>query len=250
MALGLGGGHATATTAGRCRARTGRLQQTRMFDNTDFPWVDGMSTDLPTVGHLMREIGYYTAYKGKWHLTKEFETVNTLGTPTKLFTEKMQAYGFSDYFGIGDLIAHHQGGHLHDGDIAAMAGSWVRGKGRELAAERRPWFLAVNLKHPHDMMFCDTDAPGTRVQALECLTYVAPEPLAPQFVQQWQFDLPSHRLEVLRRNGLPASLLLDSDAWIERTTRCLTGRDRAGPQSLVNAAVSAILEGFPPPPDH
>ena len=41
-----------------------------------------MSTDLRTIGHLMRDAGYYTAYKGKWHLTKEFETVNELGSPT------------------------------------------------------------------------------------------------------------------------------------------------------------------------
>jgi len=26
-----------------------------------------------------------------------------------------------------------------------MGGSWLRGKGRELAAEGKPWFLAVNL---------------------------------------------------------------------------------------------------------
>ena len=51
-----------------------------MFDNTNFPWIASMSTDLPTVGDLLREAGYYSAYKGKWHLTKEFETVNELGS--------------------------------------------------------------------------------------------------------------------------------------------------------------------------
>ena len=75
---------------------TGRhIQQTKMFDNTNFPWIASMSTDLPTVGDMLREAGYYTAYKGKWLLTKEFETVNDLGTPTKIFTKEMEAYGFS-----------------------------------------------------------------------------------------------------------------------------------------------------------
>ena len=76
-----------------------------MFDNTNFPWIASMSTEIKTVGHLLREAGYYTAYKGKWHLSKEFETTNDLSAPEKLFTKEMEAYGFSDYLGIGDIIA-------------------------------------------------------------------------------------------------------------------------------------------------
>jgi arylsulfatase len=44
-----------------------------MFDNADVPWVKSLSTDVPTIGHMLRKAGYYTAYKGKWHLNKEFE---------------------------------------------------------------------------------------------------------------------------------------------------------------------------------
>ena len=115
------------------------------------------------MGDLLRDAGYYTAYKGKWHLTKEFETVNTLADPSRIFTKEMEAYGFSDYFGIGDIIAHTQGGaparrrHRRHGREA-----WLRGKGRALAADGKPWFLAVNLANPHDVMFYDTDAPGER----------------------------------------------------------------------------------------
>ena len=84
------------------------IQQTGMFDNTNFPWIKSMSRDIRTVGDMLRDAGYYTAYKGKWHLHKEFETVNKLGSPTKIFTQEMEDYGFSDYFGIGDIIAHTQ----------------------------------------------------------------------------------------------------------------------------------------------
>ena len=41
---------------------------------------------------MLRKAGYYTAYKGKWHLNKEFDTHE----PEKLFTKEMDAYGFSD----------------------------------------------------------------------------------------------------------------------------------------------------------
>jgi arylsulfatase len=160
---------------------------------------------MRTVGDMLRDAGYYTAYKGKWHLTKEFETVNTLGTPTKIFTAEMEEYGFSDYFGVGDIIAHTQGGYLHDGITTAMAGSWLRGKGRELAAAGKPWFLAVNLVNPHDVMFYDTDAPGTPVHQARGLTHVARDPADPLYAKQWSFELPRNHDQPLDAPGRPAA---------------------------------------------
>jgi arylsulfatase len=179
------------------------IQHTRMFDNTNFPWISSMSNEIRTVGDMLREAGYYSAYKGKWHLTKEFETVNKLGTPTKIFTQEMEDYGFSDYLGVGDIIAHHQGGYLHDGVIAAMSGSWLRGKGRELAAQDKPWFLAVNLVNPHDVMFYDTDAPGTPHQAPRALTHVVREPNDPLYAKQWRFKLPANHAQAFDAPGRP-----------------------------------------------
>lgn len=179
------------------------IQQTKMFDNSNFPWIESMSTEIRTLGDMMREAGYYSAYKGKWHLTREFETVNKLGAPSKIFTQEMEEYGFSDYVGVGDIIAHHQGGYRHDGVITAMAGSWLRGTGRELASEGKPWFLAVNLVNPHDVMFYDTDAPGTSFQASKALTHVVREPKDPLYAKQWHFDLPSSHGQPLDAPGRP-----------------------------------------------
>lgn len=205
-------------TPSRSVLYTGRhIQQTRMFDNTNFPWIDSLSTEVPTVGDMLRQAGYYTAYKGKWHLTKDFETVNELGSPTKIFTAEMEAYGFSDYVGIGDIIAHHQGGYLHDGVISAMAGSWLRGRARELAAENKPWFLAVNLVNPHDVMFYDTDTPEAKVQAAAGLTHVEREPRDPLYAKQWQFDLPASHNQPLDAPGRPPAhrdFLLSHDALV------------------------------------
>jgi arylsulfatase len=183
------------------------IQQTKMFDNTNFPWIQSMSTEIPTIGDMLRQAGYYTAYKGKWHLTKEFEEVNKLGAPTKIFTAEMEAYGFSDYIGIGDIIAHTQGGYLHDGITAAMAGSWLRGKGRELAADNRPWFLAVNLVNPHDVMFYDTDAPGTPVRPPPGLAPLARDPIDPLYAAQWRFELPATHRQPFDQSGRPAAHL-------------------------------------------
>ena len=193
-------------TPSRSVIYTGRhIQQTRMFDNTNFPWISSMGTDVPTLGHLLRAAGYTTAYKGKWHLTKEFETVNKLGSPTRIFTEEMEAYGFSDYYGVGDIIAHDRGGYLHDGIIASMGVSWLRGKGRDLAAQGKPWFLAVNLVNPHDVMFYDTDAPGAPVQARRGLTHVERDPVDPLYARQWDFKLPASHAQAVDAPGRPAA---------------------------------------------
>ena len=191
-------------TPSRSVLYTGRhIQQTKMFDNTNFPWISSLSSDLPTIGDMLREAGYYTAYKGKWHLTKEFETVNELGTPTRIFTKEMEAYGFADYFGIGDIIAHDRGGYLHDGIISAMGVNWLRGRGTELAAQRKPWFLAVNLVNPHDIMFIDTDRPGEPVQAKNILGHIRPEPPHPLYAKQWSFALPPTYVQALDAPGRP-----------------------------------------------
>ena len=126
-------------TPSRAVMYTGQhIQNNGMFDNTNFPWSGSMSTDIDTVGDLLRKQGYYTAYKGKWHLTEEFETINKLHAPTKLLSEEMEEYGFSDYFGIGDIIAHTEGGYVHDDVISAMSRSWLRGKGEQLREEKKP----------------------------------------------------------------------------------------------------------------
>src|SRR5262249_47736089 len=37
----------------------------KMFDNCDCPWQQSLSRHVPTIGHMLRKTGYYTAYKGK-----------------------------------------------------------------------------------------------------------------------------------------------------------------------------------------
>jgi arylsulfatase len=193
-------------TSSRSVLYTGQhIQHTKMFDNTNFPWIQSMSTDIPTVGDMLREAGYYTAYKGKWHLTKEFETVNELGSPTKIFTQEMEAYGFSDYFGVGDIIAHDRGGYLHDGIISSMAVSWLRGRGSDLAAQGKPWFLAVNLVNPHDIMFLNTDRPNQPNQNRNLLGNIRPEPDTPLYAKKWNASLPVSYQDRLNAPGRPAA---------------------------------------------
>jgi len=132
----------------------------RMFDNTDMPWVQSLNPDIPTIGHMLRKAGYYTAYKGKWHLNKDFDVQE----PDRLFTKEMDAYGFSDFVGPGDIIGHTLGGFEFDHVIAGTAITWLRRVGRPLSSQGKPWSLFMSLVNPHDIMYFDTDAPGQSVQ--------------------------------------------------------------------------------------
>ncbi len=61
--------HCTTTvcTPSRSVMLTGRhTPHTRMFDNTNFAWIDDMKADpkaLPTIGHMLRDLGYHTVLK-------------------------------------------------------------------------------------------------------------------------------------------------------------------------------------------
>lgn len=194
-------------TPSRAVLYTGQhIQKNGMFDNTNFPWANDLSTDIPTLGDLLRRQGYYTAYKGKWHLTAEFETANTLHMPTRLLGQDMEQYGFSDYFGIGDIIAHTEGGFLHDAVLTSMTRSWLRGKARELGSENKPWFMAVNLVNPHDVMYYNTDLPGKPArQAATAMMSLNHDPATEQFRQQWDVRLPASRNQPVTGPGRPAA---------------------------------------------
>ena len=116
-------------TSSRSNIYTGQhIQQTKLFDNVNFPWVDSLSTDIPTIGHMLRELGYYSAYEGKFHMAIELE--GEVSDPPELVgREVMEAYGFSDYTGIGDSIGSTQGGYLNDGWIAAFTQRWLKHRG-------------------------------------------------------------------------------------------------------------------------
>jgi len=63
----------------------------------------------------------------------------------------------------------------------------------------------VNLVNPHDVMFFDTDAPGTEHQASSALTHVVRAPKDPLYDKQWTFDLPPNHTQPFDAPGRPAA---------------------------------------------
>jgi arylsulfatase len=194
---------AVMCTSSRSVMLTGLQTATNgMFENTDVAYVPNLSTDIPTIGTMLRKAGYYTAYKGKWHLNREFEHEEGGNT----LTQKMDQYGFSDFYSPGDMIAHTLGGYEFDHLIAGSAITWLRRHGRRLTDEGKPWCLFVSLINPHDIMYFNTDAPGKNVQDTGLLTmHAAPAPTSKLYEASWDMPIAKHLKQPFNAPGRPGA---------------------------------------------
>src|SRR5690606_21890165 len=120
-------------------------KQIGLWDNTNFAWIHELSPDIPTIGRLLREQGYYTAFKGKWHLS----------TPSRS-EDALERYGFADYQQWGEMFGAPRQGEQLDAAVAFHTVDWLEHKATRLD---QPWLLMCSMVNPHDVMFLQTE-PG------------------------------------------------------------------------------------------
>ena len=108
-------------------------------ENTNQAWIDELSHDIPTIGDMLREQGYYTAFKGKWHLSWLEQSEDAL-----------EDYGFSDFQQWGEMYGAPLEGEMLDGAAAFQTVDWLETKAPTL---EQPWLLVCSLVNPHDIMF-------------------------------------------------------------------------------------------------
>lgn len=204
-------GPAVMCTSSRAVMLTGvQTPDNGMFENADLPYVNAMSTDVPTIGHMLRRAGYYTAYKGKWHLDAAFDREPV----REVLTDRMNEYGFSDFGLPVDSLAHELGGYTTDSMIAAGAQSWLRDVGRPMADDGEPWALFVSLINPHDIMYFNTDMPGERVQDTGALLMQpARAPKQAIYQRTWNTTLPASLGQPFDEAGRPAAHGEFEKAW-------------------------------------
>ena len=183
------------------------IQHTGVFDNLGFPWAKELSQDMPTVGTYLQKAGYHPAYLGKCHLIEAFENIETgqaPGVDMADLNKIMQQYGFNDYVGVGDIIGHTKGGYYSDEFTTSTAVRWLRSESPKHAENNKPWFLAVNLVNPHDVMYYNTDLPGEKpVQGTNIMFEINREPRHAIYQQQWNLPLPESRNEAWDKPGRP-----------------------------------------------
>ena len=121
-------------------------QNNGVWENVPIPTASDLSTELPTLGTLMQDAGYRTGYAGKWHLSKLHP--HNVPLPEDEVNSIIRSYGFDE-----SEIRHERdganGGFEEDGLTVAESLRFInRNKDGD-----QPWFLAVNLLNPHDVMY-------------------------------------------------------------------------------------------------
>lgn len=202
------------STSSRSVMFTGtHIPDTGMIDNTDFAWQGAMDDTLTTLGDMMREAGYYTALKGKWHLGD----ASILHGGAEL--TDLESYGYADWGGT-DYIGSVREGNEMDPVIVSETLDWLGTTGKALNDEGTPFFLNVNLVNPHDIMNYDITGyrspfmqlSGRPEDALYDRTYDASIP------STWDFDFNAadvpDALRIFQAHwGLFAGVIEDEDVW-------------------------------------
>ena len=116
-----------------------------LWDNTNFAWITsgGLLPQTPTLGTMLREQGYYTAFKGKWHLSE-----------SRPGEDMLEEYGFADYQAWGDMFGTPLQGEMLDGTVAMHTVDWLEHTAPTLD---RPWLLISSMVNPHDIMYFYSD---------------------------------------------------------------------------------------------
>ncbi|MEM7225134.1 MAG: sulfatase-like hydrolase/transferase [Pseudomonadota bacterium] len=160
-----------------------------VFDQMELGYVPSLSTERPSLGTVMKELGYATAYYGKFELLRDIITPSDQVN----YTDALKAYGFDHFAPDGDKVGAPDQGYDTDTYTAAAAVRWMRTNGRKLNAKGQPWFLVVSFVSPHDIMYADANIGGQRVQASKIGATITPPPDNRLFQADWRFPLsPSH----------------------------------------------------------
>ena len=167
---------------------TGRhMPNTGIYDNDNMPYIRPLDPALGTLGTMLRAAGYYTAYQGKWHLSRAYRAPGD----ARSTTDDLEPYGFSDWNDWGDIDGGAWAGLTVDPVIAGQAAKWLRSKAGTVAADQ-PWFLAVNFVNPHDVMSYDyggrrlVQPPPNLAEAM----VVRPPADTPLYAKVWDVDIP------------------------------------------------------------
>jgi arylsulfatase A-like enzyme len=188
---------------------------TGLWDNTNFAWIDELSRDVPTIGHMLRQQGYYTAFKGKWHLSE-----------VELSEDALERYGFGDFQQWGEMFGAPLQGEQLDGAATFETVDWLETKAPTLD---QPWLLVSSLINPHDIMFLQADpveAPHPNGAMAGLQTTVQ---RLGWFQKQWNISLPDNFADDYRLQPLGVRSYKDvidlnygrvpddrADLWLQR----------------------------------
>lgn len=200
--------HYTASamcTPSRATFLTGRPPQYHhVIDQQQFAFVPTLNPSIPNVGSVLKELGYKTAYFGKFEMDKGILTPES----TVNYSTSAAAYGF-DLFGAGgDIGSAPLSGFENDPFIAGESVRWLRNAAlQSRKSGGKPFFMVASFVNPHDIMYGDGNVPGEpAVQKPVTPTATPPPPPNSIYERKWALTLPESLAESLTADGMPGAL--------------------------------------------
>jgi arylsulfatase len=110
-----------------------------------------LDPSIPTIGDLMKEMGYRTAFFGKWHLSFPGEVPSSLEEALNTVQgNPLKQHGFDDsVISPPSDVGGYNDGYTNDPIWTAQAIQWLQAH----AKDSQPWFCVLSLLNPHDIQF-------------------------------------------------------------------------------------------------
>jgi arylsulfatase A-like enzyme len=180
-----------------------------VFDQMELGYVPSLDKRKPSMGTVMRELGYATAYYGKFELRRDIiypkDTVN--------YSDALVEYGFDAFAPDGDKVGAPDQGYDTDEYTVAEGNRWLRTHAGDLNRQNKPWFLMISMVSPHDIMYADANPPGQQVQVSQVGAEITKPPANSVFGRKWKFPLSASRLQSLSAPGRPGAGRQYLEGW-------------------------------------
>jgi arylsulfatase A-like enzyme len=180
-----------------------------VFDQLESGYVQSLRTDRPSLGTIMKQLGYTTAYYGKFELLKDVvwpsEKIN--------YTDAIKKYGFDHFAPDGDKNGTPNQGYNTDTYTSTLGVRWLRANAQKLNEKGKPWFMVVSYVSPHDIMYADANPKGEQTQVPKVAGAINRPPDNRAFAQQWTFPLSPSRNDPIDEPGRPAAQMECHVGW-------------------------------------
>ncbi|MGA8534298.1 MAG: sulfatase-like hydrolase/transferase [Candidatus Tumulicola sp.] len=183
---------------------TGRPPQYHhVIDQMQFDFVPTLDPSIPNVGSVLKDLGYKTAYFGKFEMDKGILTPE----PTVNYSTAAQAYGFDVFSAGGDIGSAPLSGFDNDPFIAGESVRWLRSAAMQSRKNGQPFLMVASFVNPHDIMYGDGNVPGEPpVQKPVTPSATPPPPPNSIYEKNWPLTLSASLAESLTAAGMPSAL--------------------------------------------
>ena len=184
-------------------------QRNGVFDQMEETYTPSLDPAIPTMGTKFRQLGYTTAYFGKFEMLKEILKVNGAVN----YSTALRPFGFDVFSAHGDTGSEPNSGYDNDTLIAGEAVQWLRKEGLESKPGDKPFLMVASFINPHDIMCADVNPPGETVQKSLVPGQMTTPPDNAIYRKQWDFKLPKSLGEKLDAPGMPSALAEYQRGW-------------------------------------